>query len=152
MCRVIEVSVKSRIGPSTTTRPLRITVSRSLISSISRILWDTKSTATPVFWIVRVMSRRRSTSLRVRAVVGSSMTMSRASACRARAMATICFAAVGRLPTSASRAKSMPSRSSAARAMRRTSPQRTPRRRSFKRPFIAKFSATVRFGNSDRSW
>ncbi len=152
MWRVIEASVKSAMGPSTTTRPLRITVRRSLISSISRILWLTKSTAMPSRWIVRVMSSSLSTSLRVRAVVGSSMTMSRASACRARAMATICFAEVGRLSTSASSGRSMPSRSRAARAMRRTSPQRTPRRRSFSRPFIARFSATLRFPNSDRSW
>ena len=110
MARVMETSSHSPVGPSPTTRPLRSTVMRSLISSISRILWLTNRMAMPRLWMSRTTANSASTSLRVSAVVGSSMIIRRGLDISARAMATSWRPDVGSEPRSASRSSCTPSR------------------------------------------
>ena len=118
IARVIDASSKSAIGPAATTRPERITVRFSLMSSISRILWLTNSTAMPRAWISRTTPNRVATSRPVSAVVGSSMISSRGLAISARAIATSCRPDVGSVSTVASRSRCTPSLRTALLCMR----------------------------------
>ncbi len=152
MARVIAASEKSRMAPPAATRPLRITVRVSAISSISRILWLTNSTEMPAALSAVTRSNSRSTSWWVSAVVGSSMISSFASDASARAMATSCRPATGSRPTSRPSGSGVPSRAQASSAICRIRRGDTVRRMRASSGGRARFSATVRFGNREKSW
>ena len=153
MWRVSEAASNSSAGPSATLRPLRSTTTCSQTSSTSASLWLTKSTATPSALSRRMISRSTRTSRSVRAVVGSSMMMSRASEASARQMATSCLWATDSVSTRASRGivDADALRASAPPAPR-TRPRSTSRRPAWSSEAKPMFSATVRFGKSEKSW
>ena len=95
---------------------------------------------------------RTRTSRSVSAVVGSSMMMSRASEASARQMATSCLCATDRVSTRASRGMSTPTRSSMRAASSRIRRRSTSRRPALSSALSAMFSATPRFGKSEKSW
>ncbi|MCY1305122.1 hypothetical protein D9M70_549060 [compost metagenome] len=102
---------------------------------------------------------RLSTSRRVRDVVGSSMMTSLARVAMARAIATSWREASGRSETMVLRKPRSVGRPVAASARSAVSLNRFRSKRRARRPlaftncsFSATFSATVRFGSSDRSW
>ena len=98
------------------------------------------------------MPCRRRTSFSVSAVVGSSMMMSCACEASARQIATSCFWATGRASTRVSRSISTPIFSSALRAIARDASRL--KSSLWVESWVTKaiFSATLRFGNSEKSW
>ena len=98
------------------------------------------------------MASSERTSRSVSAVVGSSMTMRRAFEASARQIATSCLSATDSVSTRRSRSIATPTRSNAAAAIFRICERRTSRRPSESSAEKATFSATERFGNSEKSW
>ena len=92
------------------------------------------------------------TSRSVSADVGSSMMMSRASEASARQIATNCLCATDSVSTRASSGISTPTRSSIRAASARTRRRSTSRRPACSSALKAMFSATERFGKSEKSW
>ena len=152
MWRVSEAASNSPAGPSATFRPLRSTTTCSQTSSTSASLWLTKSTATPSALSRRMIPSSTRTSRSVSAVVGSSMMMSRASEASARQIATSCLCATDSVSTRASSGISTPTRSSIRAASARTRRRSTSRRPACSSALKAMFSATERFGKSEKSW
>ncbi len=71
-------------------RPSRSTVTSSAIANSSGRRWETNIVATPLVERSRTAAKRRSTSSRLRKLVGSSRIRTRASIETARAISTIC--------------------------------------------------------------
>ena len=86
--------VVSAIASVVTWRPSRITVTRWQSAKTSSSRCEMKSTAAPCARSVSTTPKRRSTSVCVSAAVGSSMTITRASAESALAISTICWSAI----------------------------------------------------------
>ena len=143
---------KSVEAPVTTWAPERRMVTRWETASTSSSLCETNMSATPRARRVATRANSRATSVWVRAVVGSSMMMIRASLTRARQMAVSCLSATDRVSTSASRSNARPSSSTMARAAGREARPEYSRRRSATAAVSTMFSPTVRLGNSEKSW
>ena len=152
MCRVSEAASKPLAGPSATISPFLSTHTFSQTSSTSASLWLTKTTATPSALSLLMMPSRAATSRSVSAVVGSSMTIRRAFEASARQIATSCLWATGRRSSGTFSGMSTPTRSRAPAASSRTRRRSTRRRPAPSSVAKAMFSATERFGNSEKSW
>ena len=142
---------KSFILPSAATAPLRRMVMVWAISWTSSSLWLTKTVATPRSFRLWTTPKRWSISLRVRAVVASSMNKSLTPWFIARAMATSCLEDTGIDCTVASRSMSTPIRSRASAAISRFRLGLLKRRFSSTEVEREMFSATDRFGIREKS-
>src|SRR5262245_54970760 len=144
--------VSSCVGRVRTCRPSRRTVTRRQRLKTSSRRWLMNSTAAPPARSVSITPKRRSTSLDVRAAVGSSMMITRASRERALAISTSCWSAMESPRASRSGSMRTPSRSKSATAVRRMPrpSMRRPRASSW-RP-TKMFSVTDRSGKSVGSW
>src|SRR5207248_2412692 len=103
IARTSAVRSNSLTSPFATTTPLRRTVMRSEICMTSSSLWLTKTNATPRSFSDATTRNSACTSRRVKAVVGSSMKMIRASCASARQIAVSCRSATESSSTAASR-------------------------------------------------
>jgi hypothetical protein len=112
---------------------------------------EMETTPTPFPKSSRTIRSRRSVSLSVSALVGSSITRIRAFRERARAISTSCRSARVKRSTLASGSMSRPTRASASRALVRSAP-RWSTARGFAGPPRARLSATLRVGTRESSW